>query len=170
MAKPSHWEALMGGFLGAPPTQPKRISRQELLKAGGVSDRQLRYFIKCGAVRPPIGKTRGASYTLEHLSQVKRVVQLQKNGMTVAQVAEAYAKGKRDHLRKAAPLRPSSAIRETVYPVTNGIRVVAAEELLPSEQALLRRLLRAGETTSRERQSMMSESLARHSRGQSTRT
>lgn len=152
---------------GAPATTPRPIEKQKLLNAAAITDRQLKYFIRCGAVSRPLGVTKAATYTSEHLAQIRRVVNLVKTkGLTVLQVAEFSAQGRKGirAKRESPTLRPSRSTQETVYRLSEGLRVVAAGELLPSEHALLKRLLKAGETSLKERAKLASEVMTRNHR------
>lgn len=149
-----HLQALIGGYLGAPDATPPRLSRTDLLKMAGITSRQLTYYIQCGAVSPPIGRTRSAAYTLDHVKQAKRVRHHLSSEMTVAQIAEAFSrggKGLQKLRRSTAPAWPRQAQRATIYRVSEGIHVFASEELLPTETFIIKRLLKAGELTAKER-------------------
>lgn len=146
------------------PTDTKFMSRTALLKATGITSRQLTYYTQRGAVARPVGKTRAAKYTVSHLHQVRRVVELlNKYQTTVAQIAEAFAgqiPSARPAKTKADP-RPQSSTKLHVLRLSDGIHIMVAEELLPTEKKLLRAILKAGELVQRDRLKLATEVMTR---------
>lgn len=154
MKRGSVFEALLQGSFGAPQTESRRMSRDQLLRGAGITARQLTYYIRNGVVSPPVGRTRSATYTVDHQKQIRRVLAELAKGKTVREIAEVYASGSRTQelKRQAVAASRQGAIRSaTIHFVCDGIFVVAYNELLPSETAVLKRILKAGERTLKER-------------------
>lgn len=159
---PSSFARMLGPNAFAPPTDLQFIKKADLLLAAGITSRQLRYFIQMGAVARPIGKSRHAQYTVTHLQQAKRVAwELQTTGRTVAEIAEIHAKrtpGVRP-AKQEPKVRPSTGETSITYRLTEGVSVVVRDRLLPTETQLLRKLLKVGTLSLRERLRMTQESL-----------
>lgn len=149
------------------PTEPKVYSRSQLLTATGITSRQLSYLMQKGAVARPIGKTRAARYTISHLHQVQRAVELMtRYQTTVSEIAEAYASrtpGARA-IKQPSAARPRSAERQIVHRLTDGVRVVVDEDLLPTEKKLLTALLKVGAQLEQDRMKLLDEVLTREQR------
>ncbi len=149
------------------PTEPRTYSRAQLLAATGITSRQLTYFMQKGAVARPMGNTRAAKYTVSHLHQVQRVVELlKKHQTTVAEVAEAYASntpGSRA-VKQPSAARPRSAEKLIVHRLTEGVRVVVDEDLLPTEKKLLAALLKVGKQVEDARLKLLDEAITREQR------
>lgn len=161
MARLSPFDSLMGGFAFASATEPTRVTRQKLLALTGVTDSQLSYYIRLGAVSGPNGRTRAAYYTMDHVKQVKRVVHLLKQPeWTVQQVAEAFKKSSRAYRKEPSAKPERSAVEhETVHHINENIRIVVSQHLLDTDRVILRRLLKASEMSIKERRHRLLESL-----------
>lgn len=147
MAKYNRPNSLYRPFMTGSPTEPKFFSRSEVLIRAGITSRQLRYYIEMGAVARPIGKTRSAKFTLNHIHQAQRVATLLKESeMTVAMIAEAYSSstsGSRAIQTQKAP-GDGSAVKLIRHNLTDGVCILVHEELLPTEKKLLSDLLKVG--------------------------
>lgn len=60
-----------------------RYSIDDLVARTGLNRRTIRYYIQLGLVDRPIGETRAAYYTPQHLSQLVRVTSLSAEGLSL---------------------------------------------------------------------------------------
>lgn len=67
------------------------MSLLELAEASGVPARTIRLYIARGLVAGPLRAGRGAAYGPEHLATLRRIRDLQKEGLTLAQIRQALA-------------------------------------------------------------------------------
>jgi DNA-binding transcriptional MerR regulator len=167
MAKYNRLDALFRHFMTDAPTEAKLFSRSELLTAAGITSRQLTYYIQKGAVARPIGKTRAAKFTIDHLHQAQRVVELLKNHQTtVPEIAEAYASNTPGARAVKTPslARDSSAVKLIKHPLTAGVCILVDDELLPTEKRLLAELLKVAKKFNQLRTKLALETITREQR------
>jgi len=75
-------------------SQAARYNVDELADLGGVSRRTVRFYLREGLLPKPLGVGRGPHYADEHLRQLLRVREMQAQGLTLAAIHEALAKGR----------------------------------------------------------------------------
>jgi DNA-binding transcriptional MerR regulator len=63
-----------------------KYSISEVVEQTGITRRTLRYYIAQGVLMPPTGQGRSAFYTDEHLERVRKVREMQEQGLTLAQI------------------------------------------------------------------------------------
>lgn len=156
------FESLLQPFLAGAPTNTQFFTKEGLLRATGITPRQLRYYTEMGAVSPAIGHTRAARYTIKHLHQVERVVSLLRSYSTsVREIAEAYAESipgvkpaKQRYLANSAQVD-----KLIVHRVTEGIRIVVNENLSPTEMRLLQELLKTSKLSAAKRVALAREAI-----------
>jgi DNA-binding transcriptional MerR regulator len=71
-----------------PVTPTPSYSLDELAALACVTRRTVRYYIQLGLVSRPIGETRAAIYTVEHLEQLLTVVKYSNAGLSLDRIAE----------------------------------------------------------------------------------
>ena len=52
-----------------------------------VSRRTVHYYVQRGLIDPPAGRGRGSGYTQKHVGQIAKVVSLQRNGLSLDEIA-----------------------------------------------------------------------------------
>jgi DNA-binding transcriptional MerR regulator len=92
------------------PFTDRRFDAEELATFASVPRRTLRYYIQLGLVDRPVGETRAAYYTWQHLRQLLEVRELTEQGLSLEQVAERRRGGPAD----AAPRSRAGAGTLTV--------------------------------------------------------
>lgn len=156
------FDRLVRPHLTGSPTEPQYLSRAELIRKAGITERKLSYYIKQGAVARPIGKTRGAKYTASHLTQIVRTVELLKNHQTtVTEIGQAYASktpGARAALRTPKH-HPQAGVRQIEYQLADGVTVTANENLPEMAKKLLKRVLKAAKLSAKESAELTSQTL-----------
>lgn len=158
MSKHTLFDELAGAYVAAGSSEAAPITRDRLLKLTGVTDSQLNYYIRQGAVKPPNGRTRAAKYSVDHVLQVRRVTHLLRRGdWTVQQIAESFDPSRRR--TSASKQRSAGVDHETIYRVNDRIRIVVSDDLLDVDRIILKRLLKAGESTIKERRVRVLESI-----------
>lgn len=153
------FDHLFNPCLVGSPNETQFLTKEELLKSASITSRQLRYYTEKGAVSRPVGHTRAAKYTIKHLRQVERVVKLMREHQTsVQEIAEAYAENVPEVKASKQKLHPASSQVQKllVYKLTSGIRIVANEDLLPTEKRLLQELLKTGKLSTIKRAALAS--------------
>jgi DNA-binding transcriptional MerR regulator len=76
------------------PTTPDRTyTLDQLAELAGVPRRTIRYYIQLGLVDRPIGETRAAHYTWQHLQQLLAIRKLTEQGFSLERVREVLAQG-----------------------------------------------------------------------------
>jgi DNA-binding transcriptional MerR regulator len=72
-----------------PQTPPDpSYSLDELAALAGLTRRTVRYYIQLGLVGRPIGETRAAYYTADHLEQLLAVVKFSNHGLSLDRIAQ----------------------------------------------------------------------------------
>ncbi|MBP7705692.1 MAG: MerR family transcriptional regulator [Candidatus Aminicenantes bacterium] len=79
--------------------RPKEWTLRELAAETGATERTIRFYISRGILPPPLRAGRGAAYGEEHRARIEDIRRLQAQGLTLAEVAHALARGE-----SAAPL------------------------------------------------------------------
>ena len=68
------------------PDPDARYSLEQLAGLAGTNRRTIRYYIQLGLVDPPIGQTRGAYYTWQHLKRLLEIRELTEQGFSLERV------------------------------------------------------------------------------------
>jgi DNA-binding transcriptional MerR regulator len=66
----------------------KTFTLEELATAAGVNARTVRYYIQLSLLDPPVGQTRAARYTWQHLRRLLEVKRLTEQGFSLDRVRE----------------------------------------------------------------------------------
>jgi hypothetical protein len=69
----------------------ERYSIGELAERTGVSRRTVHFYVQRRLIDPPLGRGRGRHYDERHVEQIKRVRELQRQGVQLAHMADAGA-------------------------------------------------------------------------------
>ena len=101
----------------------RRYSADELATLAGVPRRTLRYYIQLGLVDRPVGETRAAYYTWQHLRQLLEVRRLTEQGFSLERVQELLARGDEPPPAAAAPRAGSISVQSHVH-LTDGVELV----------------------------------------------
>lgn len=67
------------------------FSLDDLCKLAALPKRTVRYYIQIGLLERPVGETRGARYTSQHLDNLLRIKQLTEAGVSLERVREVLA-------------------------------------------------------------------------------
>lgn len=68
-------------------TRVPRYSIGALADAAGVSRRTVHFYVQRGVIDPPLGRGRGCHYDARHLAQIRRVRELQRRGVPLAEIS-----------------------------------------------------------------------------------
>jgi ribosomal protein S19 len=131
----------------------------QLCKFTKRTTRQVRYYIREGAIDPPIGRTASAHYTKNHVDQVEATKRALDAGFTLREFA---ATRKAAGGKKGGPVplievgaesgRSSSATR--LFRVTGNIYILTASPLSPAEYGIFERIRKAAALSSKEKQAL----------------
>jgi DNA-binding transcriptional MerR regulator len=105
-----------------PTTADRRYSADELVTLAGVPRRTLRYYIQLGLIDRPIGETRAAYYTWQHLRQLLEVRRLTEQGFSLERVQALLARG--DEPPSAAAPRAGSITVQSHVRLAEGVELV----------------------------------------------
>jgi DNA-binding transcriptional MerR regulator len=113
----------------------------EVAERTGVSRRTVRFYVQQGLISPPVGRGRASGYTSDHVRQIVRVRQLQRDGVELRTIRELEDDGatvssaSRSAPSGEKPLPATSVIRIELAP---GIRLeVDARQSPPSGPVLM---------------------------------
>lgn len=161
--KHNPFDRLLRPYMTRSPTETQYLPLDALLTMARITKRQLDYYIKQGAVSRPIGRTSAARYTAKHLDQINRVVDLRRKGHSIKEIAEAYAQNIPGSSASKTKPRVGRTSPQTliVHQLTEGIRVVVDEDLLPTEVTLLNQLLKLGKLSIERRAALANEAITR---------
>lgn len=119
----------------------KTLTMKELSEQSGVPARTIRYYVTSKLLPGPVRQGPGAPYTEDHLTIIKRIKELQNEGMTLDQI--------RNNLMES-PLTLKGTIQQ-VFGVTKGVEVRVDNSLPPHRKHVIFRALetfaRAVQTT-----------------------
>ena len=84
----------------------KTYTSDDLANIAGIPRRTIRYYVGMGLLNRPIGETRAAHYTSEHLRQLLEIRRLTDQGLSLDRVREVLhgqtEQPCRDHVREVA--------------------------------------------------------------------
>jgi DNA-binding transcriptional MerR regulator len=106
-----------------PATPDRRYSADELAALAGVPRRTLRYYIQLGLIDPPVGQTRAAYYTWQHLHQLLDVRRLTEQGFSLERVQELLARGDEPPPAATTPRAGSISVQSHVH-LAHGVELV----------------------------------------------
>ena len=95
----------------------------DLAALAGVPRRTVRYYIQLGLVDRPIGETRAAYYTWQHLRQLLEVRRLTEQGFSLERVQELLTRTEEEPAAAAAPRAGEVSVRSHVH-VADGVEIV----------------------------------------------
>lgn len=93
----------------------RSFTLDELASTAGVNPRTIRYYIQLALLDPPVGHTRAARYTWEHLRRLLEVKRLTEQGLSLERVRELLVQP-----APAAPAAPAQrpgdvSVRTHIY-------------------------------------------------------
>jgi DNA-binding transcriptional MerR regulator len=125
----------------AQPTSDTRYSLDELATLAGVNRRTVRYYIQLGLVEPPVGQTRAAHYTWQHLKQLLEVRGYTEQGFSLERIAELRQQGSEPPVAARTP-RPGSITVQSHIHLADGVELIVEPEHAGLTPEQLRRFAR----------------------------
>lgn len=120
-----------------PTTQNQTYSLDQLAELAGVNRRTVRYYIQLGLVARPIGETRAAHYTWQHLKELLEVRGYTEQGFSLERIGELM-RGEGTAPAAAHHARPGSITVQSHIHLANGVELVVE----PSQAGLTPEQLR----------------------------
>jgi DNA-binding transcriptional MerR regulator len=105
------------------PTPDTRYSLDQLAELAGVNRRTVRYYIQLGLVDPPLGQTRAAHYTWQHLKQLLEVRGYTEQGFSLERIG-ALMRGDDSPPPAASLTRPGSLTVRSHIQLADGVELV----------------------------------------------
>jgi DNA-binding transcriptional MerR regulator len=105
------------------PTSDTRYSLDELAALAGVNRRTVRYYIQLGLLDRPIGETRAAYYTWQHLRQLLDVRELTEQGFSLERVQELRQQRAQPPVAATAPRAGSISVQSHIH-IADGVELV----------------------------------------------
>jgi DNA-binding transcriptional MerR regulator len=124
-----------------PTALDRRYSADELATLAGVPRRTLRYYIQLGLIDPPVGQTRAAYYTWQHLHRLLEIRRLTEQGFSLERVQELLARGDEPPPAAAAPRAGSITVQSHIH-LGPGVELVIEPERAGLSPTQLRRFAR----------------------------
>jgi len=124
-----------------PETKETQYTLDRLAELAGLNRRTVRYYIQLGLVDPPLGQTRAAHYTWQHLRQLLEVRGYTEQGFSLERIGELL-RGEDTPPPAAQLARPGSLTVQTHIHLAEGVELVVepgAANLTPEQ---LRRFAR----------------------------
>jgi DNA-binding transcriptional MerR regulator len=123
----------------------RRYSADELTALASIQRRTLRYYIQLGLVDRPVGETRSAFYTWQHLRQLLEIRQLVEQGFSLERIGELMRGEAEPPDGSAQPRAGSVTVRSHIH-LADGVALVVdpVQAQLSPEQ--LRRFAREAAT------------------------
>jgi DNA-binding transcriptional MerR regulator len=115
------------------------LNREVADPRDAVSRRTIRYFVQEGLLQEPYGLGRGKHYGAEHLQRLRDIRELQKKGLSLAEVRERVARPSRAAAlaRPGGPAVPSSSSPWTRVELLPGVELhVSGRYRLPGAREL----------------------------------
>lgn len=101
----------------------RHYTADDLAALANVPRRTLRYYIQLGLVDRPVGETRAAYYTWQHLRQLLEIRRLTEQGFSLDRVAELLKHGLEPPTAATTLRAGAISIRSHVY-LAEGIEIV----------------------------------------------
>jgi DNA-binding transcriptional MerR regulator len=124
-----------------PTTPDRRYSADELATLANVPRRTLRYYIQLGLVDRPIGETRAAFYTWQHLHRLLEIRRLTEQGFSLERVQELLDGRAEPPAAAAAPRAGSITVQSHIH-LSPGVELVIEPERAGLSPTQLRRFAR----------------------------
>jgi DNA-binding transcriptional MerR regulator len=105
------------------PTPNTRYSLDQIAELAGVNPRTVRYYIQLGLVERPIGETRAAHYTWQHLKSLLEVRGYTEQGFSLERIAELMRGGEEPPPAANRP-RPGSLTVQSHIHLADGVELV----------------------------------------------
>jgi len=111
----------------------KGFSLNELAEETGIPARTVRFYISRGLLPGPAGAGRGATYGRAHLERLREILQLQREGLTLAEIG----------VRGEEPARQALGEPEAwwIYRLADGVEVRVRGDHVPWRMRQIRRAL-----------------------------
>jgi DNA-binding transcriptional MerR regulator len=112
----------------------QKHSLDELSALVGLPKRTIRYYMGLGLVARPLGETKGAYYTAEHLQQLAQVKTLTESGVSLERIAALLARAGEPGLQQS-PTPGQLTVKSHIH-LAEGIELVingAASTLTPEQ-------------------------------------
>jgi DNA-binding transcriptional MerR regulator len=106
------------------PTQPdSQYTLDQLTTLAGVPRRTVRYYIQLGLVDRPVGETRAAYYTWQHLKQLLEVRGYTEQGFSLERIRELQRRGSEPPADLGAPRAGHLTVQSHIH-LADGIELV----------------------------------------------
>lgn len=106
-----------------PTTSNQAYTLDRLADLAGVNRRTVRYYIQLGLVARPIGETRAAHYTWQHLKQLLEVRGYTEQGFSLERIGELL-RGEETPPPAATLARPGSITVQSHIHLADGIELI----------------------------------------------
>ena len=123
------------------PTAPPTYTADDLATHAGIPRRTIRYYIELGLVDRPIGETRAAYYSWQHLQQLLEIRKLTEQGFSLERVGELLA-ASREPPPAARAVHPGDIAVKSHVHLAPGLELVIEPGLASLTPDQLRRLAR----------------------------
>ena len=117
-----------------PTSADRRLTLTELAADSGVAPRTIRYYIARGLLEGPLERGRKAAYGERHLEKLRKIRELQEQGLALAEIARVLDGGEGGSL-------PEPVVVET-YQVAPDVAVHVRAGRSPWRKRLIREALR----------------------------
>lgn len=118
-----------------------RYGIRDLVQVTGIPRRTIRYYVQRGLLEAPRGAGRGHYYTPAHLDRLRRVRELQGEGLSLDEIRVRLEAGGRN--RRPPPLPPVEVT--TRIHVAPGVEVLVAHGAEPPSPSQVRALAAAAQ-------------------------
>ena len=120
----------------------QQFTADELATLANVPRRTLRYYIQLGLVDRPVGETRAAYYTRQHLKRLLEIRDYTDQGFSLERIGELLSRDSEAPPAASAPRAGSITVQSHIH-LANGVQLVVepGQARLTPEQ--LRRFARA---------------------------
>jgi DNA-binding transcriptional MerR regulator len=105
------------------PTQDTPYTLDQLAELAGVNRRTVRYYIQLGLVDSPVGQTRAAHYTWQHLKQLLEVRGYTEQGFSLERIGELM-RGNDTPPPAAHRARPGSITVQSHIHLADGVDLI----------------------------------------------
>lgn len=101
----------------------RHYTAEELAGLANVPRRTLRYYIQLGIVDRPIGETRAAYYTWQHLKQLLEIRAFTEQGFSLERIAELREQGATPPAAASVPRAGHVSVRSHIH-LADGVELV----------------------------------------------
>ena len=105
------------------PDPDRRYTADEVASLANVPRRTLRYYIQLGLVDPPIGETRAAYYSWQHLGRLLQIRELTESGLSLEAVRDRLVQGSAEE-RVRPTVRPGVVSVKSHIHLADGVELV----------------------------------------------